>query len=602
MAALAASLCEMAHRAGREILAVYRSDFTVLDKTDGSPVTEADTRAERVILDRLAECAPGVAVVAEESVAAGNVPDVDDRPFFPRRPARRHQGVRAPHRRVHGEHRAHRRRCAHRRSGSRPGARRDVLDRRRRNGMAQPARRSGRTDRVPKTRPATRGNRQPLAPQRGNRRLARTVRHRRGRERGLFAEVLPDRRGRRGPVPAARPHHGMGHRRRTRDRSTRPGAASRPSTVNPWCTASRGSRTRTSWPADCRPNRIADRTATTAPRVRSPSPPPRGGRLRGYDSTSTDPRIHRPSPTNLRLARLRFEVVLLLRFEATGRRNPETGAGTGREPHVRSIDSFTHDRYRNCGARRPRRARFRRTRRTRARARRGARRGRGGRREPPRRDAAPGALSAASRCVRTFPGWRLRAASSRSAKESILRPSDPECARSSPAADTPSTAPLRHRSASPCPPDSTGRRPRPSPRPSSPYGPTSSTAPASPRGSRSSCTAGRAASAPPRYSSRRRSGATVYVTAGSKAKCDACLGLGADAAINYREEDFVEPHRGAHRRARGRRGARHDRRRLPRTKPEVPRRRGPAGDHRGAARPEGRAAQRAARHSCGASR
>ena len=35
-------------------------------------------------------------------------------------------------------------------------------------------------------------------------------------------------------------------------------------------------------------------------------------------------------------------------------------------------------------------------------------------------------------------------------------------------------------------------------------------------------------------------GTTIYVTAGSKAKCDACLALGADAAIDYREEDFVE--------------------------------------------------------------
>ncbi|MGU3399607.1 NAD(P)H-quinone oxidoreductase [Brucellaceae bacterium D45D] len=34
-------------------------------------------------------------------------------------------------------------------------------------------------------------------------------------------------------------------------------------------------------------------------------------------------------------------------------------------------------------------------------------------------------------------------------------------------------------------------------------------------------------------------GAKVIVTAGSKAKCDACLKLGADHAINYREEDFV---------------------------------------------------------------
>ena len=35
-------------------------------------------------------------------------------------------------------------------------------------------------------------------------------------------------------------------------------------------------------------------------------------------------------------------------------------------------------------------------------------------------------------------------------------------------------------------------------------------------------------------------GASVFVTAGSSAKCQACLELGADAAINYREEDFVQ--------------------------------------------------------------
>ena len=35
-------------------------------------------------------------------------------------------------------------------------------------------------------------------------------------------------------------------------------------------------------------------------------------------------------------------------------------------------------------------------------------------------------------------------------------------------------------------------------------------------------------------------GATVYVTAGSQEKCDACVKLGADAAINYRSQDFQE--------------------------------------------------------------
>lgn len=37
-----------------------------------------------------------------------------------------------------------------------------------------------------------------------------------------------------------------------------------------------------------------------------------------------------------------------------------------------------------------------------------------------------------------------------------------------------------------------------------------------------------------------KSGAYVIATAGSKEKCDACLSLGADRAINYHEEDFVE--------------------------------------------------------------
>jgi NADPH:quinone reductase len=35
-------------------------------------------------------------------------------------------------------------------------------------------------------------------------------------------------------------------------------------------------------------------------------------------------------------------------------------------------------------------------------------------------------------------------------------------------------------------------------------------------------------------------GLTVYVTAGSDAKCKACLDLGADAAINYKIQDFAE--------------------------------------------------------------
>ncbi len=35
-------------------------------------------------------------------------------------------------------------------------------------------------------------------------------------------------------------------------------------------------------------------------------------------------------------------------------------------------------------------------------------------------------------------------------------------------------------------------------------------------------------------------GARVFATAGSQEKCDACVALGAEAAFNYREDDFVE--------------------------------------------------------------
>jgi NADPH2:quinone reductase len=38
----------------------------------------------------------------------------------------------------------------------------------------------------------------------------------------------------------------------------------------------------------------------------------------------------------------------------------------------------------------------------------------------------------------------------------------------------------------------------------------------------------------------REFGSRVYVTAGSRTKCDACLKLGADVAVNYRETDFTE--------------------------------------------------------------
>jgi NADPH2:quinone reductase len=59
-------------------------------------------------------------------------------------------------------------------------------------------------------------------------------------------------------------------------------------------------------------------------------------------------------------------------------------------------------------------------------------------------------------------------------------------------------------------------------------------------GSGSSSMADRRASARPRSSLARHFGARVFATAGSAEKCAACVELGAERAINYREEDFVE--------------------------------------------------------------
>jgi 3'(2'), 5'-bisphosphate nucleotidase len=63
-------------RAGGVIMAVYATDFAVRGKEDQSPVTEADERAEQIIVDALKAMAPSVPVVAEEAVAAGETPDV----------------------------------------------------------------------------------------------------------------------------------------------------------------------------------------------------------------------------------------------------------------------------------------------------------------------------------------------------------------------------------------------------------------------------------------------------------------------------------------------------------------------------------------------
>ena len=67
--------------AGQAILAIYETDFEVEAKADQSPVTQADTSAHAIIVDRLQALAPDIPILSEES---------DPPPFRTRRGWPRH--------------------------------------------------------------------------------------------------------------------------------------------------------------------------------------------------------------------------------------------------------------------------------------------------------------------------------------------------------------------------------------------------------------------------------------------------------------------------------------------------------------------------------
>ncbi|CAH2604125.1 3'(2'),5'-bisphosphate nucleotidase CysQ [Rhodovastum atsumiense] len=77
-AALLALAFDLAAEAGETILAVRRRGFTARQKADRSPVTEADEAAEAIIAAGLRAATPDLPVVAEEAIAAGDVPATAD--------------------------------------------------------------------------------------------------------------------------------------------------------------------------------------------------------------------------------------------------------------------------------------------------------------------------------------------------------------------------------------------------------------------------------------------------------------------------------------------------------------------------------------------
>src|SRR3954471_22539758 len=64
-------------KAGDAILAVNRAAMKVDGKTDGSPVTEADLAADRIIADGLARLAPHLPSLSEERALQARLPNKD---------------------------------------------------------------------------------------------------------------------------------------------------------------------------------------------------------------------------------------------------------------------------------------------------------------------------------------------------------------------------------------------------------------------------------------------------------------------------------------------------------------------------------------------
>jgi 3'(2'), 5'-bisphosphate nucleotidase len=76
------TLVRIARAAGAVVMRHYEAGCEAREKSDRSPVTDADEDAEKIILAELALAFPGVPVVAEEEAAAGRVVTVGARFFL----------------------------------------------------------------------------------------------------------------------------------------------------------------------------------------------------------------------------------------------------------------------------------------------------------------------------------------------------------------------------------------------------------------------------------------------------------------------------------------------------------------------------------------
>ena len=61
-------IIEIAERAGSIVLSIYQRDFEIKEKTDQSPLTEADMASHKFITESLKRLYPGIPLLSEESL------------------------------------------------------------------------------------------------------------------------------------------------------------------------------------------------------------------------------------------------------------------------------------------------------------------------------------------------------------------------------------------------------------------------------------------------------------------------------------------------------------------------------------------------------
>lgn len=68
--ALLPQVIEIAKAAGSAIMQVYSTDFSIVNKEDNSPLTQADIAAHQVIMHALSQLTPDIPVISEEAISA----------------------------------------------------------------------------------------------------------------------------------------------------------------------------------------------------------------------------------------------------------------------------------------------------------------------------------------------------------------------------------------------------------------------------------------------------------------------------------------------------------------------------------------------------